>query len=242
MEKISTSPAEPARADQPRSGAAHRAASPEPVTERGRRTRAALVEAARRVFAEHGYHDATIGDITAEADVAHGTFYTYFESKRDLFQQVMAALVADFRNEAHAVPRTGDDPRSRVERANRGYLRAYQRNARLMGVLEQVAIADPELRDIRLASRHFWVQRAEERMKQWQAAGLTRPDVDVQYAANLLGAMVDRCAFLWFVLGEPYDEDRAVASISDLYANALGLPGPAQASPGQASTPDPTGA
>ena len=43
--------------------AAHRAASPSPVTERGRRTRAALVQAAGRVFAERGYHDATIGDI-----------------------------------------------------------------------------------------------------------------------------------------------------------------------------------
>jgi hypothetical protein len=63
-------------------------------------------------------------------------------------------------------------------------------------------------------------------MKHWQAAGLTRPDVDVHYAANLLGAMVDRSAFLWFVMGEPYDEDRAVASITDLYANALGLPEP----------------
>jgi hypothetical protein len=37
--------------------------------------------------------------------------------------------------------------------------------------------------------------------------------------------MVDRCAFLWLVLGDqPYEEERAVASLTDLYVNALGLP------------------
>jgi AcrR family transcriptional regulator len=204
---------------------AHRAASPSPVTERGRRTRAALVQAAGRVFAERGYHDATIGDITAAADVAHGTFYTYFESKRDLFREVCQALVADFQAEAASTPRRGDDPHSGIEQTNRGYLRAYARNAKLMGVLEQVALVDPDLRDVRLEARRYWVIRASKRFDAWKAEGLIRPEVDTTYAANALGAMVDRCALLWFVIGEPgYDEDRAVAALTDLYVHALGLP------------------
>lgn len=205
-----------------RSGA-HRA-STEPVTERGRRTRATLIEAAGKVFAERGYHDTTIGDITSAADVAHGTFYTYFDSKRDLFIEVVEALVQDFRNEARTIPRAGADPYSRIERANRGYLRAYARNAALMGVLEQVAMVDADLREVRLKSRKFWVQRAHSQIEQWQAEGLARADVDAEYAANALGAMVDRCAMLWLVLGEPYDEDRATDALTDLYAHALGLP------------------
>jgi AcrR family transcriptional regulator len=213
-----------------RGSTAHRAASPEPATERGRRTRAALIESARHVFADRGYLDATIADITTAAAVAHGTFYTYFESKRDLFHEMVEAFMADFRAEARSLPKAGNDPWSRVERSNRGYLRAYARNARLMGVIEQMAMADPELREIRLGSRRFWVERSEERIIQWQAEGLARPEVDAHYAANALGAMVDRCAFLWLVLGEDYDEDRAVASLTDLYANALGLPVPGRTS------------
>lgn len=177
------------------------------------------------MFADRGYHDATIGDITAAADVAHGTFYTYFDSKRDLFREVVQAVVADFQAEARTTPRRGDDPFSGIEQGNRGYLRAYARNARLMGVLEQVALVDPDLREIRLEARRYWVIRAAKRFDAWKADGVVRPEVDTSYAAHALGAMVDRCALLWFVIGEPgYDEDRAVAALTDLYAHALGLP------------------
>lgn len=200
----------------------HRAA-PEPVTQRGRRTRALLVKAAREVFEERGYQDTRIGDITAAADVAHGTFYTYFSSKHELFREVVAALVADFRAEAKSVPRTGDDPLARIARANRGYLRAYRRNARMMGVLEQAAILDPEVREIRLESRRYWVERAEKGFRRWQEEGAMSADVDPYYAANALGGMVDRFALIWLVLGEPFEEEQAVTTLTQLYGRALGL-------------------
>jgi len=47
--------------------------------------RTAMMQAAVRVFAEKGYHAATIRDIVAAADVAVGTFYFYFPDKETLF-------------------------------------------------------------------------------------------------------------------------------------------------------------
>jgi AcrR family transcriptional regulator len=47
--------------------------------------RTALMQAAVRVFAEKGYHAATIRDIVAAAGVAVGTFYFYFPDKETLF-------------------------------------------------------------------------------------------------------------------------------------------------------------
>jgi len=47
-----------------------------PASARGTRTREALVRAARRVFERHGFLDARITDIAAEAGVASGSFYT----------------------------------------------------------------------------------------------------------------------------------------------------------------------
>lgn len=201
----------------------HRAASPEPVTQRGRRTRALLIEAARRVFEEKGFMDTRIGDITTEAAVAHGTFYTYFESKHELFREVVGALVNDFVAEARSVPKEGNSAADRIERANRGYLWAYRRNARLMGVLEQAAVMDPDAREIRLGSRHQWVKRAEAMIRALQESGEVPLYIDPYYAANALGSMVDRFAFVWLVLGEPFEEDQAVETLTQLYCAALGL-------------------
>jgi Transcriptional regulator len=53
------------------------------------RTRADLLEAARKVFAQRGYHDASILDITAEADVGVGTFYLHFKDKDDAFNTLI---------------------------------------------------------------------------------------------------------------------------------------------------------
>ena len=62
-----------------------------PRTERGRKTVRKLLEAAAQEFGERGYHEAAITGITQRAGVALGTFYTYFESKEELFR----ALVRD---------------------------------------------------------------------------------------------------------------------------------------------------
>jgi AcrR family transcriptional regulator len=63
-----------------------------PRTARGTRTRAKLVEAAERVFAEVGYPEASIVRITDEAGVGQGTFYLYFDSKLEVFNEVVEDL------------------------------------------------------------------------------------------------------------------------------------------------------
>jgi len=63
----------------------------EPRTERGKRTLRKLLDAAAAEFGERGYHDAAISGITQRAGAALGTFYTYFDSK----EQVFRALVED---------------------------------------------------------------------------------------------------------------------------------------------------
>lgn len=67
-----------------------------PRTERGQKTLRRLIEAAAVEFGERGYHEAAITGITQRAGVALGTFYTYFESKEEVFR----ALVRDM---SHAV-------------------------------------------------------------------------------------------------------------------------------------------
>ncbi len=60
-----------------------------PKTERGRKTRNKLLEAAEIEFGEKGFHEAGISGITYRAGVALGTFYTYFESKEEIFRALV---------------------------------------------------------------------------------------------------------------------------------------------------------
>ncbi len=62
------------------------------LSDRGARTRRRLLEAAESVFADLGYHDASIVKITEAAGVAQGTFYLYFESKKEIFDELVRDL------------------------------------------------------------------------------------------------------------------------------------------------------
>lgn len=196
-----------------------------PVTARGARTRAGLVNAARALFEKNGYLDTSVADVAARAKVAHGTFYTYFDSKEDIFAEVAELLLADFQSALQKEPElpAGHSLSERIERTNRGYLRAYEECARMMAVLEQVATFNPRLSAIRRSSRRYWVQRNTEAIRRWQDRGLVDSSIRPEYAASILGSMIDRSAYVWIVLGEPYDFDEAVAELTRLYCNALRL-------------------
>jgi AcrR family transcriptional regulator len=53
-----------------------------------------ILLASRDVFAKRGYHQTTIDDIVAEAGVARGTFYLYFDDKRAVFAELIERFSA----------------------------------------------------------------------------------------------------------------------------------------------------
>jgi len=54
--------------------------------------RAALLKAARTVFAEMGYGAAGVRDIVRRTDLASGTFYNYFKDKAEIFEAVVREM------------------------------------------------------------------------------------------------------------------------------------------------------
>ncbi|TMB75533.1 MAG: helix-turn-helix transcriptional regulator [Chloroflexi bacterium] len=65
-------------------------------TRRRTRTRAELLLAARKVFAERGYHEANIAEITQAADVGVGTFYLHFRDKDEVFGNALCDRVGSY--------------------------------------------------------------------------------------------------------------------------------------------------
>jgi AcrR family transcriptional regulator len=184
-----------------------------------------LLAAARRVFERDGLAEARIIDIADEAGVAHGSFYTHFNSKEEAFAAVMAELQEEM---LHPGPResvASDDPIAAIEAANRAYLTSYQRNARLMAQLEQVALVNQDFRQVRVARSRAFTERNANGIRRLQARGLADPDVDPWAAAQALSAMVSGMARFVFVYGEPMPFEELVQLTTRLYANALRIPG-----------------
>lgn len=51
--------------------------------------RAAILQAAKRVFAQNGFHAAKMGDVARQAGTSYGSVYWYFRSKEELFHGLM---------------------------------------------------------------------------------------------------------------------------------------------------------
>lgn len=52
---------------------------------------------AKRIFARKGYHRTNIADIISHARIARGTFYLYFQNKKDLFEELLEQVVSELR-------------------------------------------------------------------------------------------------------------------------------------------------
>jgi len=57
--------------------------------------RAQVLRHAKRIFARKGYHRTNVADIIARARIARGTFYLYFQNKKDLFEELLEQVVSE---------------------------------------------------------------------------------------------------------------------------------------------------
>jgi AcrR family transcriptional regulator len=204
--------------------AARRAAHEDRVTAKGQRTRQELVAAARRVFERDGYAGTRVGDIAAEAGVAHGSFYTYFSSKKDAFLAVMGEVGQQFREAV--VPPPGEaraDAYEALDRTNRRYLDAYRANSVIWALAEQVATIDPEIHRSRLRGRREHVDRVAATIARWQDRGLCDPGIDPETTAGALVSMLSNFAYWWLAGGDSYDPEVAAVTLTEIWARAIGL-------------------
>ncbi|WP_216913185.1 TetR/AcrR family transcriptional regulator [Nocardia sp. NBC_01377] len=196
-----------------------------PRSAKGRRTRARLLEAGKGVFERDGFLQARITDIANEAEVSHGAFYHYFDSKESLFRQIAEEVevrLVSMDDITHESDHKGGAV-ERIRAANRSYLLAYRREAKIMRVIEEVSRYDRDVRAVRTKRDDYLGLRLESAIARLQADGSADPRIDKRYAAMALGGMVARFAETMFVGGASYDLDEAVEQLTLLWANSLGI-------------------
>jgi AcrR family transcriptional regulator len=174
-----------------------------PRSRKGVQTRARLLDAAKEIFEENGFLEARISDIAERAGLSHGAFYHYFDSKEQIFREI-AELLDDQLSEPMA------------ER--------YRDEARIMGVIEQVARYDDHVAALRATRSRLHREEIEASIRRMQRRGMADRKLDAAVAAAALSSMVERFAEMWLAQGQlACDLDVAAQTLATLFANGLQL-------------------
>ncbi|MBX5474306.1 MAG: TetR/AcrR family transcriptional regulator [Thermoleophilia bacterium] len=166
------------------------------LSRRGARTRQRLLEAAERVFAELGYVDASIVKITEAAGVGQGTFYLYFASKKDVFDELVRDLNRRVR---HAMKEASSRGSSRLEAELLGfdaYFRFTREHPALYRIIRQAEFVSPEMLQYHYEKLAGGYTEALREAKERGEVGAIDPEVSA-WALMATGEMLGMRYILW---------------------------------------------
>ena len=183
-----------------------------PRTERGRKTLRRVLEAAAQEFGERGFHDAAITGITSRAGVALGTFYTYFQSKEEVFRALVRDMSQATRQHVAEAVRGAPD-RIAAERLGLEAFIAFVRQHReLYRIIEEAQFVAHD------AYREHYLTFAEGYRRNLAAAAARGEIVDGEDEPRAW-ALIGMSVFLGMRYGV-WDEDLSPAQVADV---AIGL-------------------
>ncbi len=177
------------------------------------------------ILERDGFRDARISDITQEAGVANGSFYTYFASKLEVVNALLPGIAEDLLDPTAGPEIQGSpDIATRIEAMIRAYLESYRRNVRLLKVLEEVTLAEDTVAEWRLERSREFARRTAVDITNWQKRGLVDPELDPVVTARSLSSMVVRMAYFVYAVGDTIPFEKLVDNLTRLWVNALKLP------------------
>ncbi len=185
--------------------------------------RDAILRAAIKVFARHGYFQSQVADVARVAGVAAGTVYLYFRSKDDLLVSIFERTMKDAIDEGRAAIAGIADPAERLRRIARLHLERLGRD-RDLAVVIQVELRQSIKFMERFSSTHLqdYLNIIRRTIADGQAAGIFRSDVSATTAAKVLFGALDEMATNWMLSRRKYSLAGDADAVVDLLIGGLG--------------------
>ncbi len=189
---------------------------------KGSRTRQRILDAAEGVFAELGYHDASVVRITETAGVAQGTFYIYFPGKKELFDELVDDLNRRVRWAMSAASERGNTRLDAERLGFAAYFGFVAEHPGLYRIMRQAEFVSPEqLRQHYERIVSGYTERLRDAMDRGEIPA-AEPEV-MAWALMGLGEMVGMRWVLWND-SRPVP-DRVLAGTAAVVARILGVDG-----------------
>jgi len=103
-----------------------------------------IIRAARKVFAEKGFHEAKIEDIAKHAGIAHGTVYRYYASKYALAAEIIGSRAAGYLERLRGKVAEESDPKKLFTKVARKYYGNLEQRLPLMRFRIAQAVSNPD--------------------------------------------------------------------------------------------------
>ena len=177
--------------------------------EQAQSTRAAIVAAARELFAEHGYGATTLARVATKAGVAVQTVYAVFGSKR----AILSALIDDM-DAAVDVPtlvaaiRRTPEPREQLRLLVNLSAQIFARGYDVIEILRGAGTSDPDLADAWREGESRRRPGQAELVRRWAEAGALHPGLTTREATDVLWAMTGPDVYRLFVVENRWSNSR----------------------------------
>jgi len=181
--------------------------------------RADIVNAGIRIFSRKGFNRCSVEDILQEARVARATFYSYFDSKKDLFVELVDSILNSMfeitAKELGDIPTTIDELKEKTKNTILELYKFFSENWEFSAIyIKEVMGMNPEI-DFRIIE---WQQRVAEMVKilltRGIEKGMFRP-MDVDIVATLVAGAPQHLGLQLFMFNQNVDIPRVADAVTD---------------------------
>ncbi len=167
-----------------------------------------IVQAAMIVFGKKGYHRSKIGEIAKVAEIGKSTVYEYFDSKKDLFEEMIRFIAQEYYEDILAATRTGSSCREKLlsfARNHGSFIKSHMELAE--NTMSDSASVSEEIKKEMLGWKMKIFQVVEDVLKEGIAAGELREGLDTRSATSvILGSINEGYAVQCIIDGRKPEE------------------------------------
>jgi AcrR family transcriptional regulator len=167
--------------------------APPALTAKGQRTREAIEQAARKLFAERGFHGTTLADITSAAGKSSAVFYRYFTDKEDLLAALAKSFLHDVLSSARlsvALPQSPDDSEF-FDTVVTGYWNIFKQNIGIMVAIAQLGATQQRFAALQNEFRSFGMDIVTASVLHAQQQGYGH-DLNPQHTAAAIALLFEQ--------------------------------------------------
>jgi AcrR family transcriptional regulator len=195
------------------------------LSAKGRQTRQAIELAARKLFAERGFHGTTLADITSAAGKSPAVFYRYFADKEDL----LAALAESFLHEVVTPPGLSlhlpDSPHDDAFFTSvvTGYWNMFKQNIGIMIAVAQLAATQPRFAAVQNEFRRFGMDIVAASVRRAQKQGFG-DELHPEHTAAAIALLFENFTTVFVGtsgLGVEISDEDAIATLSRIWKKTL---------------------